>query len=262
MVVGSVTRGTTNANRLRRCDRWLTAWPGIRRMTPLHAVDLGYGAHATTTIEMADRLLKVRPDVHVWGIEIDPERVSVARQELHARVDLADTVTFIHGGFEIPLPGDLTATVIRAFNVLRQYDESEVAPAWQTMVNRLAPGGLLIDGTCDEIGRVSTWVAIDAEGPQTLTLSLRLGGLDAPSIAAERLPKSLIHHNVPGQPVHRLFQDLDRAWRRNAGLATFGPVQRWLSTVTSLRDEGWPVLDGRTRWRLGELTVPYSLVAP
>ena len=43
--------------------------------------------------------------------------------------------------------------LIRAMNVLRQYDEAEVPAAWSRAAARLAPGGLLVDGTCDELGR-------------------------------------------------------------------------------------------------------------
>ena len=33
-------------------------------------------------------------------------------------------------------------------------------------------------------------------------------------------------------------------------------------TVRELREAGWPVRDGVARWRLGELTVDWSAVAP
>src|SRR6185436_11984259 len=102
--------------------------------------------------------------------------------------------------------------VIRALNVLRQYDEDEVADAWRTMIARLQPGGVLVEGTCSELGRVASWVALDASGPQTFTIALRLAGLEAPSIVAERLPKSLIHRNVPGERIHDLLVELDRQW--------------------------------------------------
>lgn len=44
--VGTVTRGTTNPNRLRRMDRWIAATHGaaLRRASDPVAVDLGYGA--------------------------------------------------------------------------------------------------------------------------------------------------------------------------------------------------------------------------
>ena len=114
------------------------------------------------------------------GIEIDRERVerglAVANQNLK----------FALGGFETPLPAEVGshAHVIRALNVLRQYDESEVAAAWNLMQSRLTDDGVLIEGTCDEIGRLASWVTLDRERPLTFTISLRLGGLDAPSRAA------------------------------------------------------------------------------
>ncbi len=43
-------------------------------------------------------------------------------------------------------------------NVLRQYDEDDVADAWARMCARLLqPDGILVEGTCDEIGRIATW---------------------------------------------------------------------------------------------------------
>ncbi|RXZ37336.1 class I SAM-dependent methyltransferase, partial [Agromyces binzhouensis] len=161
-------------------------------------------------------------------------------------------VSFGRGGFEVPVPGDRRPAVVRAFNVLRQYDESDVADAWARMTGRLAPGGLLVEGTCDEVGRVSSWVGVTDAGPQSFTISLRLTGLDAPSVVAERLPKALIHRNVPGERVHDLLEALDRGWRVHAPLSVYGPSQRWIALVRDLRDAGWPVRGGARRWRLGE----------
>jgi hypothetical protein len=253
---GRITRGTTGANRLRRVDRWIAALPALRRADDPLVVDLGYGASATTSLELHERLASTRPDVEVIGIEIDPERVRVASASARPGV------SFRLGGFEVPLPGARRATVIRALNVLRQYDESEVADAWAAMIARLQPGGVLVEGTCSELGRVASWVALDAAGPQTFTIALRLAGLDEPSVVAERLPKSLIHRNVPGERIHALLADLDRQWATHAPLSVYGPTQRWIASVEGLRDAGWPVRDGRTRWRLGELTLPYAAVAP
>ena len=77
-----------------------------------------------------------------------------------------------------------------------------------------------------------------------------------------RLPKALIHHNVEGQPIHTFLQAFDRAWAIAAPQGTFGPRQRWLAAVEQLQQSGMPILDGRTRWKLGEVTVPWSIVAP
>lgn len=256
--MGTVTRGTTNPNRLRRCDRWIAgpqAWRLRRSPTPPVVVDLGYGASPVTAVELHDRLRTVREDVHVVGIEIEPDRVAAGKPLER------EGLSFRLGGFEVPLDGGARPTVVRAFNVLRQYAEDEVPAAWSLVQDRLAPGGLLVDGTCDEIGRRAAWVAVDASGPVSLTLSLRLAGLDRPSAVAERLPKALIHRNVPGEPVHAFLTDLDRAWARSASHSWWGARQRFLAAVAEVR-ESWPLLDGPSRWRLGELTVEWAAVAP
>ena len=257
--VGTITRGTTNPNRLRRVDRWLAgpqAWRLRRAEGMPVGVDLGYGASPATAVELHDRLRRVRPDVQVVGIEIEPDRVLLGKPLER------EGLSFRLGGFEVPLDGGQQATVVRAFNVLRQYDESEVEEAWRVVRERLTPDGLLVDGTCDELGRRSAWIAVEPAGPLSLSLSWRLRGLDRPSDIAERLPKSLIHRNVDGEPVHAWLQALDRAWAHAAPQASFGVRQRFLAAVDAVRDDGWPVLDGPARWRLGEVTVDWSAVAP
>ncbi|MEA9985818.1 MULTISPECIES: class I SAM-dependent methyltransferase [Subtercola] len=268
MPIGQITRGTTNTNRLRRVDRHIATLAALRTAVDPVVVDLGFGASGVTAFELHQRLARVRPDVAVVGLEISPERVETARRQL-AEVRAGATsfgadarVTFARGGFETPLAEHDAATVIRAFNVLRQYDETEVLAAWKLMTGRLQPGGTLIEGTCDEIGRVSSWVAVTADGPQTLTISLRLADLERPSIVAERLPKILIHRNVAGEPVHALLTELDRVWQHSAPLSVYGPRQRWVGAVRALAGCGWPVLGPAARWRLGELTLPWSHVAP
>lgn len=265
--VGRVTRGTTGTNRLRRVDRWIARHPALRRADPHPLViDLGFGASAVTALELEARLRAVRDDVEVRGLEIEPERVARARAQLEL-VRRGETsfasdarVSFGVGGFEVP--AQRPPAVIRAFNVLRQYDEQDVAGAWARMAARLSPGGILVEGTCDEIGRVSTWIEVGADGaPRTLSLSLRLAGLERPSIAAERLPKALIHRNVPGERVHAYLTALDGEWARAAGVAPFGPVHRWRTALDALVADGWP-LQSRSRWRLGEVTVPWDAVAP
>ena len=257
--VGTITRGTTRPNRLRRVDRWIahSAARALRAAPDPLVVDLGYGAAAWTPRDLRDHLRAVRADVEVVGVEIDPARVAAASPYSDA------TLSFRRGGFEVPLDGR-RAVVIRAFNVLRQYDESEVAAAWRAMTARLAPGGLLVEGTCDELGRHAWWVALEAGAatPRSLTLSTRLAGLDRPSDLAERLPKALIHRNVEGERVHDLLTRLDRCWAASSPHAAFGVRQRWLASVSALRGSGVEVLDGPSRWRLGEVTVPWSVVVP
>lgn len=262
--VGTVTRGTTNPNRLRRMDRWIAATHAgaLRRSDDPVAVDLGYGAAPWTAVELLVRLRTVRPDAEVVGIEIDPARVEAARPYRRPGLD------FAHGGFEVPLPaaggrtgGERRPDLIRAANVLRQYDEGQVPGVWERLCARLAPGGLLVEGTCDEIGRRHVWVALGPEGPRTVTFATRLGSLSCPSDLAERLPKALIHRNVPGEPVHAFLRDFDRAWAAAAPFADLGARQRWIRSVRSIGGQ-WPLTDGPRRWRQGEVTVRWDALAP
>ncbi|WP_446041326.1 class I SAM-dependent methyltransferase [Streptomyces sp. SID1121] len=269
--VGTVTRGTTHQNRLRRMDRWIAAvhGPALRRSADPVVVDLGYGAAPWTAVELLRRLRAAEPRTEVVGIEIDPARVAAAVPYEE------DGLRFRHGGFEIPLPGsetrprgvgtalpaDRRPVLVRAANVLRQYEEGEVAAVWARLCARLAPDGLLVEGTCDEIGRRHVWVALGPEGPRTVTFATRLGSLGRPSDLAERLPKALIHRNVPGEPVHAFLRDFDRAWAAAAPYASFGARQRWVRAVRDLSAD-WPVGSDARRWRQGEVTVEWAALAP
>ncbi len=254
--LGVPTRGTTNPNRLRRVDRWMTGTLSgflLDAPDPL-VVDLGYGATPITTVEMAARLRTVRPDVRVLGLEIDQDRVDAGKA-----VAAPPSLDFRRGGFEL---AGARPVLLRAFNVLRQYTEEQAFEAWDTMLSRMAPGGLIVEGTCDEIGRRCTWVTLSADGPLRFTLACKPSGIDVPSDLAERLPKALIHKNVPGERVHALLTDLDACWATAAPFAPFGPRARWVESARLLRERGWPLLDDRRRWRLGEITLDWAAVAP
>jgi hypothetical protein len=239
-------------------DRWLAAvhGPALRRASraPL-AVDLGYGAAPWTAVELLTRLRSVHPGVRVVGVEIAPERVAAARPYE------CDGLSFVRGGFEVPLPGGGRPVLIRAANVLRQYAEAEVPAAWARLCRRLAPEGLLVDGTCDEIGRRHVWVALGPEGPRSVTFAARLSTLAEPSELAERLPKALIHRNVPGEPVHAFLRDFDRAWAAAAPYGALSVRQRWIRAVRALAGD-WPVQGSPHRWRQGEVTVGWDALAP
>ena len=254
--VGLPTRGTTNPNRLRRMDNWLTATQADRlradpSTVPL-VIDLGFGDSPITVLELQDRLRSIRPDVRLLGLELDPARVAGALSASRAGL------SFGRGGFEL---AGQRALLVRAANVLRQYPESAVAPAWQRMIDQLQPGGAVVEGTCDEWGRRASWVLLEQTGPVSLTLSCRLSYLNRPSDVADRLVKALIHRNVAGSAIHALLQAMDRAWDRHAALANFGNRQRWQAMCAELAGD-WPVLSTARRHRFGELTVAWSAVAP
>ncbi len=287
---GTVTRGTTAPNRLRRVDRWIAAnqapllWSAER--APL-VVDLGFGASPVTTVELYERLRGIRADVEVVGLEIDPTRVEEGARFLAESGRPAECrgLTFALGGFELPVARP--PLLVRAFNVLRQYDEEEAWRAWDRLCEGLAPDGVLVEGTCDEIGRRAVWVTLgrsetagsrlrrEKKGragrsgfaePLTVTFAARLSTLPCPSELAERLPKTLIHRNVPGERIHRFLTDFDRSWEVAAPQSVFGPRQRWIAAVEHL-SLTWPVIarppgGGRARWRLGEVTLPWAAIAP
>lgn len=254
--LGAITRGTTGVNRLRRADRWILAVHGrlLRAADRPLVVDLGYGASPVTTVELFTRLPS---GVEVLGLEIDPERVAAALP--HAGAGLS----FALGGFELPTPRP--PMLIRAFNVLRQYGEAEAWHYWDVLRGKLAPGGVLVEGTCSEIGNRAVWVGLDRGGPRTLTFSARFDAFDRPSDLADRLPKTLIHRNVPGEPIHAFLKDFDHAWAVSAPYGVHGRRARWLAAV-ELLGATWPIpqhapTGGRARWRLGELTIPWSAIA-
>lgn len=182
-------------------------WPPSLRHVPAPLVlDVGYGASHLTTVEWAQRLRRLNRDVRVIGLEIDPSRVLPPREG----------VRFELGGFEL---AGYRPQLVRAFNVLRQYDVAQVAEVWDTVCQRLAPGGFFVEGTCDELGRRAAWILLDELGPRTLTLAWDPFDVSRPSDVAERLPKALIHRNVPGEPIYELLHAAYEAWDRCAGWA-------------------------------------------
>jgi hypothetical protein len=238
---GQPTRGKTASNRLRRVDNFillyepslLTRTDGL--FTPHLAlnqderrgaadsifVDLGYGFEARTTLESASRFRRMNPNLKILGVEIDKERVEAA-------LPFADDKTFFRlGGFNLPLKENEHVRLIRAFNVLRQYEEKDFAPAYERLAQYVLPGGLMIEGTSNPFG--SIWCANvvrrnmessslmlenrkQASRVQSLwsfealvfSTNFRLG-FDVDEFQTI-LPKNLIHHVVPGEPIYNFFE--------------------------------------------------------
>ncbi|HEY3312817.1 MAG TPA: class I SAM-dependent methyltransferase [Anaerolineales bacterium] len=218
---GTITRGKTARNRLRQVDNFLLLYePGlIARSDEALMVDLGYGAEAVTTLEMAARFRRLNPALKILGVEIEPERVAAA-------LPFADERTYFRlGGFNLPLlPGE-SVRAIRAFNVLRQYEEAEVRPAWEQLARYVEPGGLLVEGTSNPSGAIWSANLLRRGGAgwkqEALVFftNFHLGfdPLDFQTI----LPKNYIHRIIPGEPVGEFFA----AWR--AAAAETSPMQNW-----------------------------------
>ena len=199
-------------------------------------VDLGYGATPATAVELFERLSAVRPDVRVVGIEIEPERVRLAMPLERPGL------SFQVGGFELPVPaGRSWCGRSTCCGSTRKRTSRHLAAG----PGPAGPDGLFIDGTCDEIGRRVTWVALDAERPLTLSMSMRFGSLRCP----RRWPSGCRRPSSTGtsrrERIHAFLQAMDQAWLEAAPLASFGNRQRWTAMCRSLLDAGWPVQDGR-----------------
>lgn len=157
--VGVETRGKTTMNRLRRVDNFVLMYCRELIMSDQHIyVDLGYGYTPITTFESARRFRRYNADLGIVGIEIDTQRVRAAQDFVDHQTD------FRHGGFNLPLQTNRrtdqkeTVNLIRAFNVLRQYEhEADCRNAHLIMGQYLNLHGILIEGTSDPLGRV--WVA-------------------------------------------------------------------------------------------------------
>ena len=241
-----MTRGKTASNRLRRVDNFLLLYePSLLtrsdgRFADSLFVDLGYGFDARTTLESAERFRRVNPGLRILGVEIDKERVDAA-------LPFADDKTYFRlGGFNLPLLEGETVRLIRAFNVLRQYEEKDFTPAYERLAQYVLPGGLMIEGTSNPFG--SIWSANVArrleDGSWRLealvfSTNFRLG-FDVQEFQTI-LPKNLIHRVIPGEPVHGLFEAWKRSAAENVGARVYGTRQWFIRSAEALSARGYRV---------------------
>ncbi len=252
---GHITRGKTALNRLRQVDTFVALALGNTLIggAPL-LVDLGYGAFPWTALEMLSRLRRVNPAARLLGVEIDPARVAAAQP--YADVP---QVNFRLGGFDLQtlLNGE-RARYIRAYNVLRQYEEVAVAPALVAMSAALEPGGILIEGTCNPTGRVVVFDVYRKVGI-TLTHEALVFGTNFRAPAAPEdfravLPKRLIHHALDSVPA-AFFATWQRAYLQSRHLPT---REAWIAAGNALRAD-YAIDPRRGLLRRGFLTLRAAL---
>ena len=258
--VGQPTRGKTASNRLRRVDNFILLYEPslLTRTDGLFAdsffVDLGYGFDARTTLESASRFRRLNPDLRVLGVEIEKGRVEAA-------LPYADEKTFFRlGGFNLPLFEGERVRLIRAFNVLRQYEEKDFAPAYKTLAPYVLPDGLMIEGTSNPFG--SIWVAnvvrktleSDSElsGNQNwrfeaLVFSTNFRtGFDVEEFQTI-LPKNLIHHVLPGESIYDFFEAWKQCAAGTSSMKTYGTRQWFIAAAEQLDGRGYAV-DSQRKW--------------
>ena len=310
---GQPTRGKTASNRLRRVDNFILLYEPslLTRTDGLFAdslfVDLGYGFDARTTFESAARFRRVNPELKILGVEIEKERVEAA-------LPYADEKTFFRlGGFNLPLKEGEHVRLIRAFNVLRQYEEKDFIPAYERLAQYVLPDGLMIEGTSNPFG--SIWCAnvgrrtnpehvilsaatlpgtarqgkcaphdllskssagenLESQSTQTLQSPLSgpltpprrpSGGVtnewDFEALVFSTnfrmgfdieefqtiLPKNLIHHVLPGEPIYDFFEAWKQSAAEMAGMKTYGPKQWFIAAAERLAEQGYAVAAQR-KW--------------
>jgi SAM-dependent methyltransferase len=242
---GQVTRGKTARNRLRQVDHFLLLYdPGLLTradgdFAEALFVDLGYGAEAVTTLESAERFRRLNPALKVLGVEIDPERVAAA-------LPFADSRTFFRlGGFNLPLQPGETVRAMRAFNVLRQYEEGEVAPAWKQMARGVLPGGLLIEGTSNPTGAI--WAAnllrrgeTDWSQEALIFFTNFHLGFD-PELFQTILPKNYIHRVLPAEPIGEFFAAWKAAYAEASLTQAWGLRHWFVSAAEGLARRGYKI---------------------
>jgi hypothetical protein len=223
------------------------AWPGVLALGSPLIVDLGYGAVPWTALEMFDRWRAINPRLRLLGVEIDPDRVAAALP-----YEQPGVIAFRLGGFNLAdLLGADQARIVRAFNVLRQYDEAAVEPALAQIAAGIEPGGLLIEGTSNPSGRVAVFdVYQKAAGGDLIHRELIFSTnfrapLDVTDFQAV-LPKRLIHHAQDEVPA--AFFD---AWKRSLLLARAAghlrPARQWTAAAVILRERFDYAIDPRAR---------------
>lgn len=246
---GRPTRGKTAANRLRRVDNFILLYePSLLTRTDgwfadALFVDLGYGFDARTTLESAARFRRVNPNLKILGVEIDKERVEAA-------LPFADEKTYFRlGGFNLPLQESEYVRLIRAFNVLRQYEERDFAPACERLAQYVLPGGLMIEGTSTPYGQL--WAANVARKEErgksgawkfealVFSTNFRLG-FDVEEFQTI-LPKNLIHRVVPGEPIHDFFEVWKQSAKETSAMKTYGIKQWFIASADSLAEKGYRI---------------------
>lgn len=203
-------------------------------------VDIGFGAEPFTTLESAGRFRLLNPALKVLGVEIDPGRVAEAQS-------YSDQQTFFRlGGFNLPLQTGEMAGVIRAFNVLRQYEEADVSQAHQTMGAYLQPNGWLIEGTSDPYGQI--WVANLLEKRVTgelamvgLLFSTNFKQTFEPTMFQPVLPKNYIHRMTAGQPIHDFMESWKQSYRETMAFRVWGDKAHFVASCRGLPGRGYAI---------------------
>jgi len=228
------THGYTRPGRLALLDAVLLHCECtlIAQAGPAVFVDVGVGEWPWTTLETAERLRSVNPALHVVGVEVDPDRLRHAKRLGGTRVD------FRLGGFELPLGAHEPARLVRAMNVLREYDEARAALAHQQLTAALVPGGLLVEGSSSRAGGVACAHLIrkrerGAEREALVFVTDFSQGF-SPWLFRDRLPRDLRRRSRGGSALHAFFYAWDEAFRAARSTSLREPSALFALTALAL----------------------------
>ena len=181
-------------------------------------------------------------------------RVNAA--EPHAQPGLS----FRKGDFQLPLLKGERVRLLRALNVLRQYDEASATAAHRQLVAQIDEGGLVVEGTCDPPGRTLVVALlrrlngeIHSEG---LLFATSLVDPFNPRDFQAVLPKHLIHRMNDGEQIYQFFEAWDRATKITRGRASFGIRQHFVAAAEELAEGIAGVVTRRSWLRNGWLFWP------
>ena len=195
-------------------------------------LDLGYGRIPITTAEWFQRLRQRYPHVRVIGVERDPARVTAAEPMAQ------EGLCFRLGNFQLPLEPGEGVRLVRAMNVLRQYEEADAVQAHTQIIAQMEPGGLLAEGTCDPTGRtlvVSLLRRYQGEiKSEGILFATSFNQPFEPRAFQAVLPKHLIHRVVKGHPIYDFFEAWERSATMSRGHAQFGNRQHFVAAAEDL----------------------------
>ena len=156
------------------------------------------------------------------------------------------------GGFNLPLHEGEHVRRIRAFNVLRQYEEKDFDTTYDSLAPYVLPGGLMIEGTSNPFG--SMWVANVARKKETgdwkfeaLVFSTNFPtGFDVEEFQTI-LPKNLIHRVLPGESIYDFFEAWKQCAADTSSMKTYGARQWFIAAAERMEKQGYSVASQR-KW--------------
>jgi len=100
-------------------------------------LEVGSGPGVLTTT-----VAQTVPDVHITGLEISPDMITVAKEEV-AREGLTDRITFVEGDATDPALLDQLGRFDLVYSTYTLHHWDDPGPAIETLLRAVAPGGTL-----------------------------------------------------------------------------------------------------------------------